>query len=161
MRELDERKMLTSVPLQCAMCMSASPPIPDDDVVVKLKTCPHVFHHRCLLTWLNTQVNSPNSRGNGTCPTCRRRLVEIIQLPLRAFLSSSQTSPISSLTALPPLLVSWRISEPDSVRTISLQMRHKTCGIKKPKSLRLWSTWTGRDSSVPQPRSALGLRTRT
>lgn len=55
--------------------MSVNPPISEDDIIVKLCKCPHVFHRYCIATWLETQINHDRTI-NGTCPTCRHLLVE-------------------------------------------------------------------------------------
>ncbi len=34
--------------------------------------CQHVFHEKCLITWLNDQTSR---RLHGNCPMCRRRLI--------------------------------------------------------------------------------------
>jgi hypothetical protein len=48
----------------------------DEDLrkaIIKIDACHHVFHKLCLTTWIDAQLCST---GTGTCPMCRRNLVE-------------------------------------------------------------------------------------
>jgi hypothetical protein len=56
--------------------MSANPPVPEDDIVVKLRKCSHVFHQHCILAWLDFQINRSRTSTDGTCPTCRYLLIQ-------------------------------------------------------------------------------------
>jgi hypothetical protein len=47
-------------PAECPICMAAGP-----DCATR---CRHVFHRRCIATWLGA--------GNSTCPLCRAEIAE-------------------------------------------------------------------------------------
>lgn len=77
---------LTSVPPadrntdQCAICYSD---YKDNDDVVSLDPCKHIFHRYCIVTWFRSQVfetEVDNNNKYGTCPLDRVKLFHFTQL---------------------------------------------------------------------------------
>ena len=55
----------------CCICYM---PIHDESVMTELPECNHLFHHGCVMDWLNK---------NPKCPYCRTNTIEALQRKMR------------------------------------------------------------------------------
>jgi len=57
---------------ECSICLDKL----DKDKDISITSCNHTFHTSCLLKWICN-----NGSGEGGCPLCRTKLVEIEKRP--------------------------------------------------------------------------------